>query len=99
MFDPEVFIARAPWQVAKTMPEIPHEYIVRWQMPRHEFEAFARHVLEQGRLGRWFRVERRYFDVGDHRYWVMTTDVSEAMVINRELITDSKVWFGEEEES
>jgi hypothetical protein len=38
--DVEAFIEAAPWRFAKSMPHIPHEYIVRGQVPDDQFEAF-----------------------------------------------------------
>ena len=69
--DVEAFIETAPWRFAKSMPHIPHEYIVRGQVPDDQFEAFVQHIEDTGYKARWGRYHHTYLNVGDHKYWAM----------------------------
>lgn len=67
----EAFIEAAPWRFAKTMSHIPHEYIVRGQVPDDQFEAFVQLIEDTGYKARWGRYHHTYVNVGDHKYWAM----------------------------
>lgn len=85
--NPEDFakwIETVRWQVAKTMPEIPHEYtIAAW----HDQEAFfqaARFIRKNGYRAKWqHHRPKPYYEPGDGRlYWAFQ------FVINRALLSD-----------
>lgn len=77
------------FRFAETMPEIPHEYVVR--SPDNEvayvalFSAIMKHDVSESWAGR----HKRYLYPGDGRkYWAMTTKLRESRVINRMKIED-----------
>jgi hypothetical protein len=72
-YDPGRFIAAALWRFSETMPEIPHEYMVRGLAPDEDFDAFVRQVHELGHERmldeRWYRC----LEVGGWHYLVQGT--------------------------
>lgn len=79
------------WTFAKTMPKVPHFYTLRkhWKGPL-EFEAVVQWMRDHGKVMKWGRYVRPYFDAGPFRYWTMGSPLSETILINRELIAGSK---------
>lgn len=80
-------IAGLSWQVAKTMPEMPHQYTVRGRPPGNEALFFALHeaIASDGVFMRYKRHLNRYLHPGDGRkYWAMPF----AYVINRMRLVD-----------
>ena len=47
------FVDVAEWTFAKTMPEWPHEYILRDRVDEELFERLVVHILEHGVEGRF----------------------------------------------
>lgn len=93
---PEHFIAHSSWRFADTMACTPHEYTVREMGDRRgtalsaeAFDWFARHVFENGQLGRYRDFpEQTYLTIGPYYYWTMGEPGVETTVINRALVTD-----------
>src|SRR3954469_575921 len=80
------------FRVAKTMPELPHEYTVRdSENPEREalyFELF-RIIQADGVTERWQDRNTCFLYPGDGRkYWAMTTIQPESREINRMRIED-----------
>lgn len=65
------FIASAPWTFAKTMPEWPHEYLVRGRVDPRMYAALAAHIIAHGFEGRFYRKTYTYFVEDGYRYWVI----------------------------
>jgi hypothetical protein len=92
----EEWVASRRWQEAVTYRETaPHEYTVRKWMPDHvdEYRRFAQLILDRGYDGAFWSQVRKYLDVGSHRYWLMTTDVNESEVINRQPLSYQQPGF------
>lgn len=78
MIEPDIdrlckMIARCQWTFAKTMPQCPHEYIVRGKCPLTE-EEFLYFVDVQRRFGvyeRWGKYNFPYFHINGYKYWTM----------------------------
>jgi hypothetical protein len=91
------YIAMVRWQFAKTMPQWPHEYIVRAWRPDHEWEffEFVALIRRDGVVKSWPRDSARpryhhtYLDLDGWEYWSMGAPVPETTVINRALLTQS----------
>ena len=90
MFDPVTFVENHDWTFAKTMPHIPHEYVVRGKngCAEGEWDAFAAHIARHGYKARWTSPSGRhmdnvYLELGDWKFWVIFP------VINRERIANS----------
>jgi hypothetical protein len=77
------------FRFAKTMPEIPHEYVVRSPHNEAAYVALFSAIMEHGVNERWEGRRKRYLYPGDGwKYWAMTTRLQESRVINRMKIED-----------
>jgi hypothetical protein len=69
------FIAKSLWIYARTMPEHPHEYVLRRNSyidgREEEFVNFAELIRQYGYTGRFYRKKLVYLNVDQHRYWSM----------------------------
>jgi hypothetical protein len=77
-------IAPLSFRVAKTMPEIPHEYVVRTPENEANYVALFHLIIEHGvhemRRGRQYQ----YWYPGDGwKYWRMDNDIRYSRVLNR----------------
>lgn len=81
------------YKFAKTMPWIPHWYTLKetWDDPILYRDVIA-WILQNGELRMWGKKKtiRRYFDFGEWRYWPMTTDPEESILLNRAKIDSDK---------
>jgi hypothetical protein len=78
----KAFIAQvdAKFRYAKTLPEHPHEYLVRSWLPsdlQAEFDWFCRLIAKHGYRGTFWQQTWVYLSVDEWRYW------------------QSKSWFGD----
>jgi hypothetical protein len=72
------------FRFARTMPEIPHEYVVRSPDNEASYVTLFRAIIEHGVDRRWHGRLYRYLYPGDGwKYWAMTTELQESRVINR----------------
>lgn len=81
-------IRNCEWNWAKTMPTIPHEYVVRGKCWMNDSE-FNRVVELQRTFGiheRWGRYNFPYLHIDGFKYWTMGNPVLETTVINRQKI-------------
>jgi hypothetical protein len=77
------------FRVAKTMPEIPHEYVVRSPDNEAAYVALFSAIMEHGVYERWAGRAKRYLYPRDGwKYWAMTTELPKSQVINRMKIED-----------
>jgi len=91
MADARRYIAAVRWQLAKTMPQWPHEYTVRDWRPdlATAFEAFARLIRETGEVKPWPRdsanprYHHTYLTLDEWEYWTMGEPITNTTVINR----------------
>lgn len=77
------FIDGQKWTFARTMPEWPHEYIVRRDCCPQLFEALVQHIRANGYLGSFYARPITYFDDGGMVYWTMGAPMAETTIINR----------------
>lgn len=77
------FVATSKWTFAKTMPEWPHEYLVRDRVDRVLLEALARHIRQHGMEQRFYQRILNYFDEDGLLYWTMGEPIEETTIINR----------------
>jgi hypothetical protein len=78
-----LFIDSTQWTYAKTMPEWPHEYIVRDRVDRALFEQLVCHIRENGYEGRFYQKSITYYDESGMVYWTMGAPLEETIIINR----------------
>jgi hypothetical protein len=77
-------IGRLQWQLAKTMPEIPHEYTVRSPETEADYVALFTAIQSDGVFERYKRRKKRYLYPGDGRkYWAMTTHLPSSRVLTQ----------------
>jgi hypothetical protein len=77
------FIESVNWTYAKTMPEWPHEYIVRDRVDEELFVRFVKHIRDYGYTGKFYRKSITYFDRDGMTYWTMGAPIEETIIINR----------------
>jgi len=77
------FIDSSQWTFAKTMPEWPHEYIVRERVDKNLFTRLVRHIRANGYEGKFYRKSITYYDDGELVYWTMGAPLEETIIINR----------------
>ena len=77
------FVDCAQWTFAKTMPEWPHEYIVRDRVDQDLFVRLVRHIREYGYEGKFYQKSITYYDAGGMVYWTMGAPLDETVIVNR----------------
>ncbi len=77
------FVDSMQWTFAKTMPEWPHEYIVRERVAEELFVQLVDHIRANGYEGRFYQRSFIYYDDGELVYWTMGAPVEETTIINR----------------
>jgi len=77
------FVDSSQWTFAKTMPEWPHEYIVRAKVDESLFEQLVHHIRANGYEGIFYRKSITYYDDSGLVYWTMGAPLQETTVINR----------------
>ena len=85
---PEIlnFINTSQWRFAKTMPQWPHEYVVRNWRPDKEpvFERFVMLIRDQGYDAPFLdHATYRYLEIDGCKYWTMDEPPDETTIINR----------------
>ena len=86
---PMVDLSRLAFKFAKTMPEIPHEYVVRTPENETDFVELFHAVRQNGVEERFGRRTYRYWYPGDAwKYWAMPGDLPRCQVINRAKVDD-----------
>jgi hypothetical protein len=81
--DLKEFINSISWTHAKTMPEWPHEYIVRKNVDEKLFIDVVNHIRKNGYQGTFYKIPITYFDEDGLIYWTMGSPVEETIIINR----------------
>jgi hypothetical protein len=77
------FVDSAKWTFAKTMPEWPHEYIVRERVDEELFVTLVQHIREYGYEGKFYSKTMTYYDEDDRVYWTMGAPLDETIIVNR----------------
>ena len=77
------FINKVNWTYAKTMPEWPHEYIVRGKVDENLFVETVKHIREFGYQGSFYQKPITYFEEAGLVYWTMGAPINETTIINR----------------
>lgn len=77
------FVDEEQWTYAKTMPEWPHEYIVRSRVDAAMFEQLVLHIRAHGRPGHFYDKVLIYFEEAGLVYWTMGAPLPETVIVNR----------------
>lgn len=84
-FSPRIkkFVNTSAWTFAKTMPEWPHEYIVRGKVDEGLFLETVKHIRSHGEPGKFYSRAIVYFEEDRLVYWTMGAPIEETTIINR----------------
>ena len=77
------FVDTAEWTFAKTMPEWPHEYIVRERVDENLFVRLVKHIRQYGFEGRFYQRVLTYYAEDGLLYWTMGAPLEDTTIINR----------------
>jgi len=77
------FVNDERWTYAKTMPEWPHEYLIRERVDRDLFERTVTHIRSNGYVGLFYRKKITYYEEAGLVYWTMGAPLEETTIINR----------------
>ena len=83
------FIDSLKWTFAKTMPEWPHEYIVRENVDEDLFIKLVFFIRANGYEKKFYKKDITYYEYGGLVYWTMGAPLEETTIINRCKKTDS----------
>ena len=81
--DLRTFIDTQDWTFARTMPEWPHEYIVRDRVDQSLFKRLVVHIRTHGHEGRFYDKTITYYEEAGLVYWTMGAPLSETIIVNR----------------
>ena len=82
------FIAKHNWKFAKTMPYVPHFYVVKDYLSdedKQEFKWFISQLPTYGKMMAWGKMKPKpYWFIDEWKYWTMAEDSIEVQnVLNR----------------
>ena len=77
------FIDSEQWTFARTMPEWPHEYIVREKVDEDLFVQLVQHIREHGYEGKFYRESFIFYEIDGIVYWTMGAPLPETIIVNR----------------
>jgi hypothetical protein len=77
------FVNTSKWIYAKTMPDWPHEYIVRKNVDENLFMQLVQYIRTNGYEGKFFSKNITYYDYRGLVYWTMGAPLKETIVVNR----------------
>jgi hypothetical protein len=82
-------LSRFVFKFAKTMPQIPHEYVVRTPENEMDFVELFNTVRENGVEERFFGRTYRYWYAGDGwKYWAVPDYLPKCQIINRAKVAE-----------
>jgi len=92
------FINSVEWTFSKTMPQWPHEWIIKHKVNRDEFKHLVDVInnhptsYEDTWNGRW---TAKYFVVDNYKYWVLDDIINRATppLRNTEVIANGKIYM------
>lgn len=76
------FINLANWRFAKTMPEIPHEYIVIDDYPKkaEQINTFIAEIEQSGYQGSFYGKEYKYLKINNYKYWLIENIINRSKI-------------------
>ena len=77
------FVDDETWTFAKTMPDWPHEYLVRERVDADLFVGLVEHIRAYGYCGWFYKKRIIYFAEDGMVYWTMGAPVDQTTIINR----------------
>jgi hypothetical protein len=77
------FLKHSIWTFIKTMPNWPHEYIVRSKVDENLFVQLVSYNRANGYEGYFYKKKITYYDFKELVYWKMGEPIDETTIINR----------------
>ena len=77
------FVDAEKWTFARTMPQWPHEYLVRERVDVELFEGLVKHIRANGYEGHFYQKKITYYNEAGLIYWTMGAPLEETGIINR----------------
>ena len=77
------FANEEQWTYAKTMPNWPHEYLVRERVDDELFVRMVKHIRSNGYEGHFYQMKITYYDEDGLVYWTMGSPLDDTIIINR----------------
>ena len=77
------FVDEQVWTFAKTMPDWPHEYLVRDRVDEGLFVRLVEHIRAYGYEGHFYQKTIIYYEEAGMVYWTMGAPLAETTIINR----------------
>lgn len=69
------------WTFAKSMPGIPHYYIVTDWFPGDEDIGYLKNAINEfGYTRKFYSKEYKYLDIGEYKYWVIENIINRARI-------------------
>ena len=81
--DVRAFVDRERWTFAKTMPDWPHEYLVRDRVDEGLFVRLVEHIRAYGYEGHFYLKTIIYCEEAGMVYWTMGAPLEETIIVNR----------------
>ena len=88
------FIQANEWTFAKTMPHLPHWYMVRRNVNNDKFVGFVKLIRTEGDSRRWGCYRHTYLDIDGYQYWTMGAPINVTIIINRSKLGDPRTNCG-----
>jgi hypothetical protein len=81
------FVKAHEWTYAKSMPTMPHAYVVRERCRADdEFCRAVLYIRKHGKPRKFFRKTYIYLDFGAYTYWTMGNSLEITKIINRAVL-------------
>ena len=74
------------FKFAKTMPKIPHFYVVKDDSNLEYYKKLFFYIQKNGYYEKFFKKYYKYCNIGGYKYWAMRDDINESLVINRAVL-------------
>jgi hypothetical protein len=72
------------FKTAKSMPNIPHSYVVRTPENEEQYKKLFYTIIEHGTWEQFYRRRYQYLYLNDgYKYWRMDDDINMSKIINR----------------
>lgn len=82
------FVAECKWTFAKSMPDCPHDYIVRSKVDGEKFVALALLIRAKGTVKPWGKYRHVYLELDGFNFWTMGAPIEQTTIINRQAVED-----------
>jgi len=85
----ENFINRCAWTFAKTMPQMPHHYVVRDDLSYDDkkmFDAFGEYIKRNGYSASFASKRYDYLNTGGFKYWIIGNILNKAKISKKEKV-------------